>query len=61
MRKHKIDSDGVHLHGCECQECMKTNATCPECAREYWNDADRPELEECPRCMWTPAKIKIRG
>ncbi len=49
-----IDEHGVHLFGCECEECTATNATCPVCGREYYSDPDRPELEECPRCMWTP-------
>jgi len=50
----KIDKHGVHLHGCECKECMKTNAICLQCSREYWADPKFPELNECPRCMWTP-------
>lgn len=56
MSKSKIDAYGDHLHGCECKECTKTNSTCPECGRKYWCDIDRPDLDECPRCMWTPFK-----
>lgn len=56
MSKSKIDKHGVHLHGCECQECTKTNATCPKCGRENWFAPDRPDTHECSRCMWTPGQ-----
>lgn len=54
MGKRKVDRHGVHLHGCECKECTKTNAICPQCGREYWTDPKRPDMNECPRCMWKP-------
>lgn len=56
MGKAKIGKDGAHLWGCECRECMKTNAVCPQCGTHYWTDPDFPEMEECHHCMWTPGK-----
>jgi len=52
----KIDKYGVHLHGCTCKECTKTNKTCPVCGTQYWAEPDMPEYEECHRCMWTPQR-----
>ena len=46
----KIDKHGVHLHGCTCKDCTKTNVTCPECGREYWTDWGSVGYE-CPCCM----------
>jgi hypothetical protein len=54
--KCKVDRDGVHIIGCECRECTKTNRTCPECGTKYWSDPEFPEMEECGHCMWTPFK-----
>lgn len=59
MGKRKVDKYGVHLYGCECRECTKTNRVCPECGRKYWNDDDRPDMEECPRCMWKPSELSV--
>ena len=59
MRKSKIDRYGVHLHGCECRECTKTNATCPECGTKYYTDPAFPKMEECHHCTWTPFEVPV--
>ncbi|NVO00924.1 MAG: hypothetical protein HXX17_16530 [Geobacteraceae bacterium] len=56
MGKRKVDKHGVHLHGCECHECTKTNKICPECGTAYWNEPTRPDMEECHHCGWSPLK-----
>jgi len=46
----RIDEHGVHLYGCECRECTKTNVECPKCGRKYWSPPDNLQFE-CTRCM----------
>ena len=52
----RIDKDGIHLFGCQCDECTRTNRTCPECGTRYWAEPGYPQFEECHHCMWTPFK-----
>lgn len=59
MGKSKINSYGDHLRGCECDECMKTNFTCPACGRENWFEPDMPDTHECSRCMWKPDYVSV--